>query len=266
MAWNGSSLSWERRTVSAARASWAGRAPFASSGPSAYRSALTVFGRSGVVSSIEPLAEKGGRSTMKSRGWAAATDRYDVEVTGGSKSIEIVARPGCPPRVPALGSGPPEPAVADRPPWPTAVIRAGAAPARSALTRGASFSNTFFFFFFCSAQFLLLVLFASTSPTPGAHLRQAVPASRPGDARLRTLWSRPCPSVRRCSSCAWSISRWRWLSRADLRNGGGQADRPVGLGIQNGVLGDAESRAARRPRPWVPGGGNVGYLGTWDRR
>ncbi len=56
---------------------------------------LTVLGGSGLVElDGTRLGEKGGRSTMASRGWAAAADRYDVEVVGGSKSIEIVARPG----------------------------------------------------------------------------------------------------------------------------------------------------------------------------
>jgi DNA-binding MarR family transcriptional regulator len=56
---------------------------------------LTVSGGSGLVElDGTSLGEKGGRSTMESRGWAAATDRYDVEIVGGSKSIEVVARPG----------------------------------------------------------------------------------------------------------------------------------------------------------------------------
>ena len=56
---------------------------------------LTVLGGSGLVElDGAPLAKKGGRSTMESRAWAAAADRYDVEVVGGSKSIEIVKRPG----------------------------------------------------------------------------------------------------------------------------------------------------------------------------
>jgi hypothetical protein len=56
---------------------------------------LTVFGGSGMVEiDGQQLGEKGGRATIESRGWAAATDRYDVEVVGGSKSVEIVARPG----------------------------------------------------------------------------------------------------------------------------------------------------------------------------
>lgn len=62
--------------------------------PSSVPVRLTVFGGSGLVElDGTQLGEKGGRSTMESRGWAAAADRYDVEVVGGSKSIEIVARP-----------------------------------------------------------------------------------------------------------------------------------------------------------------------------
>jgi DNA-binding MarR family transcriptional regulator len=40
------------------------------------------------------LGEKGGKVTIDSPGWDHAKDRYDVNVVGGSKSIEIVARPG----------------------------------------------------------------------------------------------------------------------------------------------------------------------------
>ncbi len=40
------------------------------------------------------LGEKGGKATIDSPGWDRATDRYAVEVIGGSTSIEIVARPG----------------------------------------------------------------------------------------------------------------------------------------------------------------------------
>ncbi|HEX5825138.1 MAG TPA: MarR family transcriptional regulator [Candidatus Limnocylindrales bacterium] len=54
---------------------------------------LTVVGGSGHVDlDGTRLGKKGGRTTMESRGWADATDRYDVEVVGGSKSIEIVSR------------------------------------------------------------------------------------------------------------------------------------------------------------------------------
>ena len=39
------------------------------------------------------LGKKGGDVTMESRGWAAASGRYAIEVVGGSKSIDIVERP-----------------------------------------------------------------------------------------------------------------------------------------------------------------------------
>jgi DNA-binding MarR family transcriptional regulator len=41
-----------------------------------------------------PLGKKGGDVTMESRGWGTASGRYAIEVIGGSKSIEVVARPG----------------------------------------------------------------------------------------------------------------------------------------------------------------------------
>jgi hypothetical protein len=40
------------------------------------------------------LGKKGGDVTMESRGWAAASARYAIEVVGGSKSIDIVEGPG----------------------------------------------------------------------------------------------------------------------------------------------------------------------------
>ncbi len=40
------------------------------------------------------LGEKGGKATIASPGWDRAKDRYNVEVLGGSKAIEIVARAG----------------------------------------------------------------------------------------------------------------------------------------------------------------------------
>ena len=55
---------------------------------------LNVLGGSGLIElDGKQLGEKGGRSTMESPGWGTATDRYDVEVVGGSKSIEVVGRP-----------------------------------------------------------------------------------------------------------------------------------------------------------------------------
>jgi DNA-binding MarR family transcriptional regulator len=40
------------------------------------------------------LGEKGGKATLGSPGWDRAKDRYSIEIVGGSKSIEIVGRPG----------------------------------------------------------------------------------------------------------------------------------------------------------------------------
>ena len=39
------------------------------------------------------LGHKGGKATVQSPGWGRATDRYDVEVIGGSRTLEIVGRP-----------------------------------------------------------------------------------------------------------------------------------------------------------------------------
>jgi hypothetical protein len=38
--------------------------------------------------------KKGGDVAVESRGWSSATDRLSIEVVGGSKSIDIVERPG----------------------------------------------------------------------------------------------------------------------------------------------------------------------------
>jgi DNA-binding MarR family transcriptional regulator len=55
---------------------------------------LTVVGGSGgVVLDGVSRGEKGGRSVLESPGWQRATDRYDLEIVGGSKSIEVVGRP-----------------------------------------------------------------------------------------------------------------------------------------------------------------------------
>jgi DNA-binding MarR family transcriptional regulator len=54
---------------------------------------LSVVGGSGQVDlDGTRLGGKGGRATMESPGWAATHDRYNVEIVGGSKSIEIVGR------------------------------------------------------------------------------------------------------------------------------------------------------------------------------
>ena len=42
----------------------------------------------------QALGKKGGEVTLESRGWAVASERYAVEVVGGSKAIDIVERPG----------------------------------------------------------------------------------------------------------------------------------------------------------------------------
>lgn len=40
------------------------------------------------------LGQKGGQSTLESNGWGTATDRFAIEIVGGSKIIDIVGRPG----------------------------------------------------------------------------------------------------------------------------------------------------------------------------
>jgi DNA-binding MarR family transcriptional regulator len=40
------------------------------------------------------LGKKGGDVSVESRGWGSATDRFALDVVGGSKSIEVVERPG----------------------------------------------------------------------------------------------------------------------------------------------------------------------------
>ncbi len=42
----------------------------------------------------QALGKRGGDVTVESRGWSAAADRFSVEVVGGSKSIDVVERPG----------------------------------------------------------------------------------------------------------------------------------------------------------------------------
>jgi DNA-binding MarR family transcriptional regulator len=54
---------------------------------------LTVVGGTGqIVLDGSRHGGKSGMATMESRGWAGAKDRYNVEVVGGSKSIEVVSR------------------------------------------------------------------------------------------------------------------------------------------------------------------------------
>ena len=63
--------------------------------PSTVPVRLSLHGGTGqVLLDGTSLGEKGGKATMGSPGWDRAKDRYNVEVVGGSKSIEIVARPG----------------------------------------------------------------------------------------------------------------------------------------------------------------------------
>lgn len=55
---------------------------------------LRVVGGSGQVElDGMQLGHKGGEASVETRGWAKAGNRYAVEVVGGSKTIEIVARP-----------------------------------------------------------------------------------------------------------------------------------------------------------------------------
>jgi DNA-binding MarR family transcriptional regulator len=62
--------------------------------PKAVPVRLTVVGGSGgVLLDGTRLGEKGGRSVMESPGWSSSKGRFDVEIVGGSKSIEIVGRP-----------------------------------------------------------------------------------------------------------------------------------------------------------------------------
>ena len=56
---------------------------------------LSAVGGSGGVSlDGVVLGKKGGQATLESPGWSGATDRIDLTIVGGSRSIEIVARPG----------------------------------------------------------------------------------------------------------------------------------------------------------------------------
>ena len=40
------------------------------------------------------LGKQGGQVTIESTGWSTSSDRYSLEVVGGSKSIDVVQRPG----------------------------------------------------------------------------------------------------------------------------------------------------------------------------
>jgi len=37
--------------------------------------------------------QKGGMTSAESPGWAGTKNRYDIEIVGGSKTIEVVGRP-----------------------------------------------------------------------------------------------------------------------------------------------------------------------------
>ena len=55
---------------------------------------LQIVGGSGHVDlDGTRIGQKGGRTSVQSKGWADAERRYDVEIVGGSKAVEIVARP-----------------------------------------------------------------------------------------------------------------------------------------------------------------------------
>jgi DNA-binding MarR family transcriptional regulator len=51
-------------------------------------------GSAGVELDGRALGKKGGEVTLEPRGWATATGRFALEIVGGSKSIEVVERPG----------------------------------------------------------------------------------------------------------------------------------------------------------------------------
>jgi DNA-binding MarR family transcriptional regulator len=55
---------------------------------------LSVVGGSGGVElDGMKLGEKGGKTTIETPGWRKTTNRYDIEIVGGSKAIEVVGRP-----------------------------------------------------------------------------------------------------------------------------------------------------------------------------
>jgi hypothetical protein len=54
---------------------------------------LRVSGGSGRVEfDGQAVAQKGGETTFESGGWTGRGDHFTIEVVGGSKSIEVVAR------------------------------------------------------------------------------------------------------------------------------------------------------------------------------
>jgi DNA-binding MarR family transcriptional regulator len=55
---------------------------------------LRLTGGAGqVVLDGATLGAKGGETTVESRGWSSSTDRFSLEVTGGSRTIALVERP-----------------------------------------------------------------------------------------------------------------------------------------------------------------------------
>jgi DNA-binding MarR family transcriptional regulator len=61
--------------------------------PAAVPVRLSIVGGSGQVDlDGTRLGQKGGMATVESPGFGGAKDRYEVEVVGGSKAVEIVAR------------------------------------------------------------------------------------------------------------------------------------------------------------------------------
>jgi DNA-binding MarR family transcriptional regulator len=54
---------------------------------------LSIVGGSGQIDlDGTRLGQKGGMATVESPGWSATKGRYEVEIVGGSKAVEIVAR------------------------------------------------------------------------------------------------------------------------------------------------------------------------------
>lgn len=54
---------------------------------------LRLVGGSSVVVDEHSHGHRGGETVIEPTGWAAAVDRYSLEVTGGSKSLTLVERP-----------------------------------------------------------------------------------------------------------------------------------------------------------------------------
>jgi hypothetical protein len=55
---------------------------------------LTVVGGSGQIDMDGTrLDQKGGKTSIASTGWETTKVRYTVEIVGGSKAVEVIARP-----------------------------------------------------------------------------------------------------------------------------------------------------------------------------